>query len=323
MVPTVAVIVFDGISIFEAGIACEIFATDRSGMGLPNYSTVVCSLEKRPLHVSAGFQITAGAGLEAVAGVGTVIVPTWRDIAEEPPEELLRTLREARDRGARIVSFCSGAFVLAAAGLLDGHRATTHWMYAAEFARRYPGIRVDPDVLYVGEDGVYTSAGSAAGLDLSLHLVELDFGSEVANMFARRIVIPPHRSGGQAQYVERPMASNPADDNLSATLDWASANLARPLTIAELAAHAHMSARTFARRFQALTGLSPWRWLLQQRLGAAQGMLETTGLSVEQIAETCGFGSAAVLRLHFGRRLRISPTAYRVHFRRGAVQLAG
>ncbi|HEX4214309.1 MAG TPA: helix-turn-helix domain-containing protein [Candidatus Dormibacteraeota bacterium] len=323
MVPTVAVIVFDRISIFEAAIACEVFAHDRSDMGLPNYSTVICSVERELLQATAGFQIRADHGLEAVAGAGTVIVPNWRDIAEEPPPELLKTLRQADRRGARIVSFCSGAFVLAAAGLLDGRRATTHWMYAAEFARRYPQVELDPDVLYVADGNVYTSAGSAAGLDLSLHLVELDFGAEVANMFARRIVIPPRRSGGQAQYVERPMASNPSDDHLSATLAWVGGNLARQLTIADLAEHAHMSQRTFARRFQTLTGLSPWRWLMQQRLGAAQALLETTDLSVEQIAETSGFGSAAVLRLHFGRRLGISPTAYRVHFRRRDVQLAG
>lgn len=313
---TVCVIAFDRISVFEMAVACEVFGIDRSETGLPNYRLMVCGLEEPPLRTSAGFLLHPQHRLDVLDEADTVIMPGWRDIAERPPEQLLAGLRRAYGRGARIASVCSGAFALAAAGLLDGRRATTHWMYTQRLAREYPDVDVDPSVLYVDAgDGIYTSAGTAAGVDLCLHLVRLDHGAHVANMFARRMVVHPHRDGGQAQFVETPMPVTPADDRLAATLAWALEHIDQPMTVDQLAARASMSPRTFARRFLAATGSTPLRWLLLQRVAAAQRMLETAELSVEEIAERCGFGSAAAFRLHFGRQVGTSPTAYRAAFR--------
>ena len=219
-------------------------------------------------------------------------------------------------RGARIASFCSGAFVLAAAGLLDGRRATTHWMYTAELARQYPLIDLDPSVLYVGDGQVFTSAGTAAAIDLSLHLVRLDYGAEVANVIARRMVVPAHRDGGQAQFVESPLPDVECSDELAAALDWAVAHLDQPLTVNDLAERARLSPRTFARRFRDTVGTTPLQWLLTQRVVLAQRLLETTTLPMDVVAERCGLGSAANLRLHVGRRLGVAPSDYRQTFRR-------
>ena len=313
---TVCVVAFDGISIFEMAVACEVFGVDRSEMGLPNYRLVVCGLEEPPLRTSAGFLLHPQHRLVAIDEADTVVVPGWRDLAERPPEQFLAALRRAHGRGVRIASVCTGAFVLAAAGLLDGRRVTTHWMYTHRLARQFPAIDVDPSVLYVDAgDGIYTSAGTAAGVDLCLHLVRLDHGAQVANMFARRMVVHPHRDGGQAQFVEMPMPVAPGDRRLAATLGWALEHIDQPLTVDQMAARASMSPRTFARRFLASTGSTPLRWLLLQRVAAAQRMLETAELSIEEIAERCGFGSAAAFRLHFGRQVGTSPTAYRAAFR--------
>jgi AraC family transcriptional regulator, transcriptional activator FtrA len=232
-----------------------------------------------------------------------------------PPTRLVEALRRSYRSGARIVSLCSGAFVLAAAGLLDGRRATTHWMYAGELAGRFPEVEVDPNVLYVDQGRILTSAGTAAGIDLCLHLVRLDYGAEVANAFARRMVVPPHRDGGQAQYVRTPVAKGPGEGPLMQTLEWAIANLGLPLTVADMSHHARMSARTFARRFREVTGTTPLRWVLKQRVLAAQRRLESSEDPVERVAQDCGFGTSATLRLHFGREVGVSPTRYRETFK--------
>lgn len=313
---TVAVVAFDGISVFEMAVACEVFGIDRSEMGLPNYRLIVCGVERGPLRTKAGFSMRPRYGLRALEGADTIVVPAWRRIDEPPPARLLNALRRAHKRGARLASLCSGAFVLAAAGLLDGRRATTHWMYAAQFAARYPNVRLDPAVLYVEDGNVYTSAGTAAGIDLCLHLVRKDHGAEVANMFARRMVVAPHRDGGQAQYLQRPMRVDAGDDAIARTMDWAIAHVDEPLTVEDLAARAKLPARTYARRFRASTGTTPYAWLLHQRVLLAQRLLETTDRGVERIAEECGFGSASTLRLHFERVVRVPPLLYRRTFRR-------
>ncbi len=314
---TVALVVFDQIPPFEMAVPCEVFGVDRSDMGLPNYRLLVCSAEPGPLRAKAGFRIEAPRGLEGLAGADTIVIPAWRDIGEVPPEALLDALRRGYERGARIASLCSGAFVLAAAGLLDGLRATTHWMYAEALARRFPAIRVDPSVLYVQEGRIFTSAGTAAGIDLCLHLVRLDYGAEVANAFARRMVVPPHRDGGQAQYVQAPVPTRPEEGPLARTLAWACANLGEALTVGRMAEHAGMPPRTFARRFVEVTGTTPLRWLLDQRVLAAQLQLETTDAPVERIAQDCGLGAGATFRHHFRRVVGVSPSDYRRTFRRG------
>ncbi len=286
----VAVVAFDRISVFELSVACEVFGTDRSDMGLPNYRFWVCAAEPPPLHTNGGMTLRPGLTLSSLTEAGTIVVPAWRDIGESPPARLLAALRRAHQRGARIASFCNGAFVLAAAGLLDGRRATTHWMYAAELARRFPSVRVDPSVLYVDEGNVLTSAGTAAAIDLCLHMVRRDHGVRVANAFARRMVVAPHRSGGQSQYVEAPVVATAGTDGLGQAMEWARRHLDRSLTVECLAERAHMSARTFARRFRAVTGTTPLQWLLHQRILTAQQLLEETELSCEQVAERCGFG---------------------------------
>ena len=306
--------VFDQVPPFEMAVPCEVFGIDRSAMGVPNYRLMVCAAEEGPLRTKVGFGIEAPYALSDLQEAHTVVVPAWRDVEETPLTALLEALQQSYRRGARIVSLCSGAFVLAAAGLLDGRRATTHWMYTEVFAKRFPAVKLDPTVLYVDEGQILTSAGTAAGIDLCLYLVRLDYGAEVANVFARRMVVPPHRDGGQAQYVQSPVASGPSEGPLTETLEWACANLEESLTVERLAAHASMSARTFARRFREVTGTTPLKWLLNQRILAAQRQLETLNVPVEWIARNCGFGTSATLRLHFKRVVGVSPTVYRKTF---------
>ncbi len=316
---TVAVAVYDRVAVFEMGVPCEVFGIDRSAMGLPNYRVLVCAAEAGPLTTSMGFGIEPRNGLRSLSRADTILVPAWRDVDETPPEPLLRALRSAHRRGARIASLCSGAFVLAHAGLLDGRRATTHWMFADELASRFPQVDVDPAVLYVDEGSILTSAGTASGIDLCLHMVRSDHGAEVANAFARRMVVPPHRDGGQAQFVRTPMPAPSNEDRLTATMEWALAHLDEPLTVDRLAAHAHRSPRTFARHFRAETGTTPLQWLLAQRIVAAQRMLETNDEPVASVAIDCGFGSSATLRMHFRRSVGTSPGAYRGAFRARSV----
>jgi AraC family transcriptional activator FtrA len=317
---TVALVVFDRIAPFEMAVPCEVFGADRSDMGLPNYRFLVCAAEEGLLRTDAGFGIVAPYGVDALCEAQTVVLPAWRDVEEVPPTKLLDALREVYERGTRIVSLCTGAFILAAAGLLDGRRVTTHWMHAGRLADRFPRVEVDPNVLYIDEGQVLTSAGTAAGIDLCLHLVRLDHGAEVANAFARRMVVPPHRDGGQAQYVRMPVAESHEEEPLSGTLAWAGANLGEPLTVSGMAQHARMSDRTFARRFREVTGTTPLRWVLRQRILAAQRRLESSEDPVERIAQDCGFGTGATLRLHFGREVGVSPTRYRNTFKQGTAR---
>ncbi|MGF6876704.1 helix-turn-helix domain-containing protein [Paraburkholderia sp. MM5477-R1] len=311
----VAVVAFDRISPFHLSVPCVVFGEDRRGGGVPDFDFRVCAAETGALATTAGFSIAVTHGLEALADAQTIIVPSWRDPAETPPAALLDALRAAHARGALLVGLCLGAFVLAAAGILDGRPASTHWAWADDFARRYPRVRLDADVLYVDDGNVLTSAGTAAGLDCCLHVLRKICGARVANHVARRLVVSPHRQGGQAQYVRQPMPPNPRGDRLSGLLDWVSGNLATPHTLDTLAARALMSRRTFTRRFRLATGTTVGAWLLAQRLARAQQLLESTDGSVEAIAASAGFGSAASLRQHFADAFRTSPSAWRREFR--------
>jgi transcriptional regulator GlxA family with amidase domain len=317
---TVAAVVFNGVSAFEFAVACEVFGVDRSvDVGFPWYRFLVCAADPSPVTAKAGFTIGTTHGLEALRRADTILVPAAGDEAEHN-EELLDALRRAHKRGARILSVCTGAFVLAAAGLLDGRPASTHWMHAAELARRYPLVKVDPDVLYVDDGSILTSAGTAAGIDLCLYVVRLDYGAEAANIVARRMVVPPHRDGGQAQFVSQPVADLPVGDPFTKTLAWALENLDSDLSVGQLAALAAMSARTFARRFGDTYGTTPHQWLQRQRVLLAQRLLETTDLPVEMVAARCGMGTATNLRQHFQKIVRNTPQGYRRCFQQGCGQ---
>ena len=280
MLRNVAVVVLHDFAPFEFGVICEVFGIDRSEEGLPVYDFAVVAGEPGPVRSRNDFTIQPRFGLERLAEADLIAVPAIgesRLVRRQYPEPLLAELRAAVDRGARLLSVCSGAFILGEAGLLDGRRCTTHWRHAADLARRFPAAKVDPDVLYVDDDPIITSAGTAAGIDACLYLVRKEQGSRVANGIARRMVVPPHRDGGQAQYVERPVA--PACDGgapLRDLLEWLQANLNEPLTVRQLAARANMSERTLARRFVQDTGTTPLRWLTGQRILLAQHLLEET-----------------------------------------------
>jgi AraC family transcriptional regulator, transcriptional activator FtrA len=284
-------------------------------LGVPWYDFKVCAADPPPLRTVTGFTIDTRYGLDELAEADTIIVPGWSDPAHEPSAALVEALRAAYDWGARIASICVGAFVLAAAGLLDGRPCTTHWAFADELARRFPRAKVDPNVLYVDDGQVLTSAGTAAGMDLCLHIVRRDHGAEVANGVARRVVTPPHRDGGQAQYIERPVPRSRGDDDLRRSCTWALQHLDRPLSVADLAAQAAMSVRGYARRFKEVMGETPGEWLLQQRLLLARRLLETTDHGIDRVAHQAGLGSAGALRMHFRQRLRTTPSAYRRTFR--------
>jgi len=318
MAHRVAVVVLNGTTQFELAVAYEVFGIDRSEYSDDWYEFTYVAGEPGPIRIQGGLTLDAPHGLSHLRTADTIIVPAVVDERTDLPEPLLAALRAAHRRGARLASICTGAFILAEAGLLDGRCATTHWMDSAELARRYPAIRVEPDVLYVEDDNIFTSAGAAAGIDLCLHLVRLDLGSDVANSVARRMVVPPHRDGGQAQFVDAPMPRGETD-TLGPLLDWALANLNEPLTLDDLARRAAVSTRTLVRRFQATTGTTPLQWLLSQRVRRAQHLLESTDEPVERIAGMAGFGTAANLRQHFTRLVGVAPMAYRRTFRGGAV----
>ncbi|MEX5261280.1 helix-turn-helix domain-containing protein [Kocuria sp. CPCC 205263] len=312
MISNVAVIVFDEVSPFELGVACEAWAIDRSGDGLPVMNFAVCSPDGRPVRTIAGFEIAVQHGLDRVAEADLVVLPAMsRDIPV--PEEVIHALRTAHDRGARLLSICSGAFVLGAAGLLDGRRCTTHWMHTAELAERFPAAQVVPEVLYVEDGSILTSAGTAAGLDACLHLWRQEFGSAAANTVARRMVVPPQRQGGQAQFIKDPVPERRAE-TLDPLLTWIVGHLDEPLDVDALARRAAMSPRTFARRFRDETGTTPHAWITARRLHRAEQLLEETDLPVERIAADVGFGNAATLRHHFTRIRRLSPQQYRRRF---------
>src|SRR5580658_5604450 len=329
MLRNVAVVLVNGFLPFEFGTVCEVFGVDRTDDGLPSYDFAVVAGESPPLRATLDFTISTACGLERLAAADLIALPAVGDdrlglhagqtltpTAGSPgfPEALLEALRRAVSRGAKVLSVCSGAFILGEAGLLDGRRCTTHWRHAAELARRYPEAKVDPDVLYVDDDPVITSAGTAAGIDACLYLVRKEQGSRVANGIARRMVVPPHRDGGQAQYVVQPIAPS-CDGSLRELLEWLRAHLDQPLTVRQLAARANMSERTFARRFVADTGTTPQRWIIGQRILLAQQLLEETDETVDAIATHAGFGNATALRHHFRIWRGTTPNAYRRLFR--------
>jgi AraC family transcriptional regulator, transcriptional activator FtrA len=300
------------VPVFEAAVAFEVFGRARRDFPVPWYEVVLCAGPDGLVRTAEGLSFD-GPGLSELEIADTVIVPACADLQGDPPLELLEALRKAYARGARIASICTGAFTLAAAGLLDGRRATTHWMHAAELAERWPTVELDPNVLYTQDERIFTSAGECAGLDLCLHLVRLDHGSHIANTLARRMVIPPHREGGQAQYIDQPLPSGEST-SLAPVLDWARTQLHRPLTIDHLAVRATTSKRSFLRHFRAATGTTPLQWLVRERVARARDLLETTNDTVERIAEQCGFGSAQSLRVHFTRINQTTPYRYRKAF---------
>ena len=312
---TVAVLAYPGMSVFETGIVTEVFGLPRPELGVPWYDLRLCAERPGPVPVIGGAELHSPYGLDVLADAATVIVPGVSDVHAAPSPQLVAALRRAHRAGARIMSICSGAFALAGAGLLDGRRATTHWRYADLLARRHPAVTVDPDVLYLDDGDVLTSAGSAAGLDLCVHVVRRDHGAAVANAVARRLVIAPHRDGGQAQFIEAPVPAGSDDDRIAGSIAWALAHLAEPVTVARLARQAHMSPRTYLRHFARATGTSPIRWLVDQRIRASLALLETTDAPVAQIAATVGFETPVTYRHHFTRAMRTSPSAYRRAFR--------
>ena len=321
MLRNVAVVVVHGFLPFEFGTICEVFGLDRSDDGLPSYDFAVVAGEPAPLRAHNDFTIVPPWGLGRLEEADLIALPAVGDerlgrcaAPGEFPGDLLAALRRAVDRGARVLSVCSGAFILGEAGLLDGRRCTTHWRHAEELARRYPAAKVDPDVLYVDDDPVITSAGTAAGIDACLYLVRKEQGSRVANGIARRMVVPPQRDGGQAQYVVQPVAPS-CDGTLRDLLEWLLAHLDKPLSVRQLAARANMSERTFARRFVQDTGTTPQRWLIGQRILLAQQLLEESDETVDAIADRTGFGNATALRHHFRAWRGTTPNAYRRLFR--------
>jgi AraC family transcriptional activator FtrA len=311
----IVVVLLDGMSALEPAVADDFLGEGWDELGLPWYRYTTCSPQPGPLRIG-GLRVTADHDLKALSRADTVLIPGAPHIDHDVDPALIDGLRRAYKRGARMVSFCTGAFILAEAGLLAGRAATTHWAYAEEFQARFPAVRLDPSVLYVDDGQVLTSAGAAASIDLAVHLIRTDFGADVANTVARHQVVPPHRHGGQAQYIRLPVAAAvEAPDPLTETLEWAQTQLHRPLTIAQLAERAALSSRHFARLFHDRTGTTAHQWLITQRLALAQRLLETTDQPVDLIADSAGFGTAASLRQHFHRSLGTTPLAYRRTFR--------
>ncbi|MRW87877.1 helix-turn-helix domain-containing protein [Pseudoduganella sp. FT26W] len=306
----IAVIAFDGITPFHLSVPGMVFRDAA-------FDLKICSADPSPLRTTGGFDISVRHGLQALGRADIVILPTWHDDCRPAPAALLEALKRAHRRGARIVGLCLGAFPLAEAGLLDGRRATTHWAYADTLAARHPDVAVDREVLYV-DDEVLTSAGVAAGLDCCLHLLRQLCGAEAANHVARQLVVAPHRQGGQAQFIERPVPVSGSDDRFAQVLDWVNQRLADNHSIDALAARAAMSRRNFTRHFRDATGTSFKQWLLNQRVAHAQRLLETSDVSIELVAQEAGFGSALSLRQHFRTALCTSPSEYRRQFRAGA-----
>lgn len=310
----VVALAYDGLCIFEFGVAVEVFGLPRPEMGDNWYRFAVAGIEPGELRATGGIRLAVDGGFELLEQAGTIIVPGWRGADEPVPPQLCAALQAAHARGARIMSICSGVFVLAAAGLLNGLSASTHWRYTEKLQQRHPEIQVMPDVLYIDNGSVLTSAGSAAGIDLSLHLVRRDYGQAAANSVARRLVVPPHRVGGQAQFIEQPVPLAYESKRLSPLFDYLQTHLADEHSVELLAAFTGMSPRTFLRRFEAATGSTPARWLLNVRLTRSRDLLESSTLSIDEIAELVGFGSAATLRHHFRTKLSTTPAAYRKTF---------
>ncbi len=309
----VVALAYDRLCTFEFGCTVELFALERPELDVEWYQFAVCAVEQGPIRAAGGITVQAPYAPELLARADTIVIPGWRDADELPPPELLAWIRAAHARGARLCSICSGVFVLAAAGVLDGQRATTHWRYAERLARRYPLIDVQPDQLYVDNGQVITAAGSAAGLDMLLHLVRRDHGARIGNMVAQRLVVAPHREGGQAQFLPRPMAHG-EQGRLSRLMDWLRSHPAQPHTVASMAERAAMSPRTLQRQFQQATGLGPVEWLIRERVAIVKEMLEQPEVPLAQIAEKAGFGSEESLRHHFRRLAATTPGAYRRRF---------
>jgi AraC family transcriptional regulator, transcriptional activator FtrA len=310
----VVALAYEGLATFEFGIVVELFGLPRPELD-PWYTFEACGVERGLLKATGGISILPRRGLSAILTADTVVATGWRNPDEPPPRRLMRALIDAHDRGARLVSICSGLFVLAATGLLDGRRATTHWRYIEKVRRMYPRIHLEPDVLYVDEGDILTSAGSAAGIDLGLHIIRKDYGTLAANTVARRLVVSPHREGGQAQFIDKPV-SQQTSPWLAQLLDWVQGRLADPISVDQLARQAHTSKRTLSRRFADALGTSPMDWVTSLRVRHAKDLLETTARSVEEIADECGFGSAPTLRHHFRAKVALSPNAYRRRFQR-------
>jgi transcriptional regulator GlxA family with amidase domain len=308
----IAAVCLEGVVAFDLAVPAQVFTLPHR-RGDAVYSFEACAGEGSRAATTSGFSLTGLAGPEAIERADTVIVPGYWAVHEPLPDQLAAALRRAVERGGRVASICTGAFALAHAGLLDGRRATTHWAAAPELARLFPSVEVDPAALYVDEGQVLTSAGLSAGIDLCLHLVRRDHGEAMGAAVARAMVAAPHREGGQAQYIDRPLPAR--DGSLAATRRWALDRLDQPLDAAALARHAGVSTRTFARRFRAETGATPLQWLLSQRVLEARRLLERTDLPVEEVAAAAGFGTAASLREHFRRSTATTPTAYRRSFR--------
>jgi AraC family transcriptional activator FtrA len=311
---TVAAVVDQGALTFDFAIPCEVFGLDRSDIASPWYEFLVVAAGDRRVQTQTGFVIEAPLGLDALDDADTIVVPGWASPEIEPSDALVAALRRAHRRGARIVSICTGAFVLAAAGLLDGRRATTHWLYVDLLKERYPQVELDPGVLYVVDGQVMTSAGTAAGIDLCLHIVTSDYGADVAAAVSRRMLMPLHRSGGQAQYVDTPVPAARGDE-MNELLAWAIERLSAGLTVDDLARHAAVSPRTLTRRFRQATGLAPGEWLQAERLRLARRLLETSDDPIERVARNAGYDTPVAMRAQFARRLRTSPRAYRRTFR--------
>jgi AraC family transcriptional activator FtrA len=314
MLSRVAVLLIDELAPFEFGVTCEVFGIDRTEDGVPKFEFRVCGERPgEPLATTIpGVSLTPQFGLDAIEDADLVAVPAM-SIRDEYPPAAIEALQVAAERGATLLSVCSGAFLLGAAGLLDDRRCTTHWKHIAEFRERFPAAKVDPDVLFVDEGSLITSAGTAAGIDACLHLVRREVGSAAATAIARRMVVPPQRDGGQRQFVELPIPEC-SGDSLQPVLAWMLDHLAEEHTVSKLARHAQMSERTFARRFVAETGTTPHKWLSMQRILHARTLLEETELGIEEIARECGFGTAALLRHHFHRVVGVSPHDYRRTF---------
>lgn len=322
----IAVVVPQGFAVFELGIAIEVFAIHRAGLPEPWYDVKLCAVEAGPVSTQCGvLSMHIPFGIEAIDEADTVIIPEAgqaccppHDVpgATAPPPQILAAIRRAYARGARLVSFCDGAFVLAAAGILDGRPATTHWKHAAQLAREHPRIDVRPDVLYVDDGQVLTSAGTSAGVDLSMHIVRQDHGAGAARTVARHLVMPPHREGGQAQYIMTPMPEpGTAANGIQRVLDHVAHHLDQDLNLSDMAALAYMSTRNFTRRFREVTGTTPAQWVLQRRLTRARELLEETDEGIERIALLAGFGSAVTMRQRFVSVLGTSPSSYRRSFR--------
>ncbi|MCU7729536.1 helix-turn-helix domain-containing protein [Actinoplanes sp. KI2] len=314
MLRNVAVIALPEVAAFELGVLCELFGYDRSDEGLPAYDFAVCSLDGRPVPTHTGFDLSVRADLSRVEAADLVAVARYYHHGYAVDPEVSDALRRAHERGAWVMSVCTGAFALGEAGLLDGRRCTTHWLHTDELAQRYPAAKVDPNVLYVQDGKILTSAGTAASLDAGLHLVREEHGTAIATHLARRLVVPPHRDGGQAQFIETPLQPVQCE-TLQPVLTEVLGTLDQPHSVDTMAQFAHMAPRTFARKFRNETGATPHDWLTHQRLLLARRLLEDSDLGMHTIAERAGFGSAATLRHHFTQRLNTTPQAYRGTFR--------